>query len=142
MKKITSKKSIDLESEFIGKPVGPRRSKEKKPDATDEIKSFLENEVTRDSIKKILLRMQGPHSEHIYNKAEMFVFELSKGYYIFKIHDKKRSYPAVIYLGPFVFTYLEGFGSERLDRSFLRQKLAHAIRDWLHKNPDQLQILP
>ena len=74
MKKKTNKKSIDIEAEMIGLPVAPRKKKEKKDDLTDEIRKFLSEPITLETIKKILLRTLGPISDFDLKTSKILIY--------------------------------------------------------------------
>lgn len=143
-KKIT-KKTIDIESEFIGKPVEPKKNKEKKDDLTDEINTFLNETVTLDSIKRILLRLHGPISIDDLKNSKIFVYgistirfdsKLSIRDYLIKINCKKKSY---IYFLNCYFSYcLSHFSMTEIDKSNLRTEMTREIRKWFENNLDKI----
>lgn len=147
-KKKIVKKSIDIESEFIGKPVGPHKEKEKKSDLTDDIKKFLNEPITLDSIKRIMLRLRGPISEHELQRSKIFIYGIPTiGYtgknvsqFLIKVDTHKHSY--IYFLGWLCFHSLDCFSIERIDQSRLKQDLAHALRNWIDKNLDKITVLP
>lgn len=140
--KSLSKKSIDIESEFIGKPVGPRKQKEKRPDLTDEIHKFMKEPITLNSLKWIILRLVGLASITFYDKSTIDIYQIHESFYVIKIQEKKRQFPIIFYIGPHLMCELDWISVHELDKSFLRGDLSHTIRNWLAKNPAQVHILP
>lgn len=146
-KKIT-KKSIDIESEFVGTPVAPAQKKEKKCDLTDEIRKFLSETINLETIKRILLRLRGPISEQELIKSKIIVYGFPSSFnnqieiceFLISIETKKRKYK--YFLGIMLFFSLDFFNKEKIDNSFLKQNLAHALRKWFSENLDQITILP
>jgi hypothetical protein len=146
-KKIT-KKTIDIESEFIGTPVAPVNKKEKKSDLTDEIKKFLSEPINLDSIKKILLRLRGPISDYELQRSKIFIYGIPRlsnfrkdvNEFLIRIDTPKWSYK--YFLSWHYFCHLGYFSNEKIDKSELRDELARALRNWLDKNLDQITILP
>jgi hypothetical protein len=147
-KKKLVKKSIDIESEFIGKPVDPKQKKEKKDDLTDEIRKFLDEPINLDSIKRIMIRLKGPISEYELERSRIFIYGIPKlsngkksvGEFLIKIDTHKWSYN--YFLGGFFLASLNFFSKERIDESRLKQDLAHALRNWLEDNLNKIFILP
>ena len=143
-KKIT-KNTIDIESEFIGKPVESKKKKEKKDDLTDEINTFLKETVTLDSIKRILLRLQGTISIHDLKNSKIFVYgistirfdsKISVQDYLIKINCRKNSY---IYFLNWRFSYcLSHFSKTEINKSKIRTEMTREIRNWLEKNLDKI----
>lgn len=145
-KKIT-KKSIDIESEFIGKPVNPKNKKEKKDDLTDEIKKFLSEPITLDSIKRIMLRLKGPISEYELSRSKIFIYGIPKvsdsqpsvSEFLIRIQTHKWSYN--YYLGWFCLCELNAFSIKKIDESNLKEDLAYHLRKWIRNNLDKVNIL-
>jgi|GEM_PF-6724846 len=146
-KKKLVKKSIDIESEFIGKAIEPKKKKERKDDLTDEINKFLSQPINLDSIKRILMRLQGQISDYDLANSKMSIFgistvryysEISIMDYLIRINYRKKS--NLFYLGHFILCDLCFFSPSQLDKSILRQKMAHTIRDWLEKNLNKISI--
>lgn len=141
------KKLIKAKNDDIDKGVGVTNKKEKHLDLTDEIKIFLREDITLDSIKKILLRLHGPVSVYQMSKSKLTVISLkrflSDSYifhdYIFHLNCANRTYN--FFLGAFVFVTLDHFFAEKIDRSQLKQNLAHALKNWCYQNPDKIRII-
>ncbi len=133
MKPITKKRTIDIESEFIGKPVGPLQKKERKADLTDEIKRFLEEPITIDGIKCIMLKLSGYKKEHLIGSWKITIIHLAEEEYIIKIFTSKSSHKW--FLGYFFMIELHYFSAKIAHRSILKQHLVRAIRKWCVENP-------
>lgn len=141
-KKKIVKKSVDIESEFIGVPVARKGKKEKKTDLTDEIKEFFKGPIDLESIKKMLLRLHGPISEYDIKTSLMKIYGIPGKRlmdYFIVINNKKRGYR--YYLGGFMFVSLDFFHKQALDDSYLRQALANKLKNWLYNNPEQITVL-
>lgn len=131
--KQTSRKPVDIESEFIGKPVGPRKQKEKRDDLTEEIHKFMKGVTNADEVKKILLRMLGYTSTSLYLRTLMTIYQLHKNHYIIKFEIQKNAFPDLLYLSPYNFSTLECFlKNKKLDKSRLRKTFTQVLRQWLH----------
>ena len=126
-----SRPSVDIESEFIGKPVGPRKCKEKRNDVTDEIERFLKSPFTMDSVKYILLRVCLGPSDAFYSSAKIDIYRIHKEYYLIKLGVRKITFPIIFVLGPLVSRELIWLGNKNLESSSLRGDLVHAIKKWL-----------
>jgi len=141
MKKSKIIPPLDIESEFIESPTAYRKKKEKTSDLTKYIKAFLEHPIERHAILVILLRLLGNHSEHTVKHSYINIYAIHDGSYIIKI-TKMKSIPHIFYLGWHSFHHLSYMKIEELDSSILRQRLAHAIREWLHSNGSVVTVLP
>ena len=129
MKKLVkNKKSIDIDSEINGKGIPPVGKKDRVLDLTDEINLFLAGKIDRESIKRILLRMDGPVSKHDIDHSKIRVTRVSKdGYFMhISLKEKDRNY----YMNPLMFVELLWF-VQPVDKSRLRHKLSQAIYKWL-----------
>lgn len=141
------KKPIDIEKESAGSPVAPIGKKEKKLDLTDEIKKFLTEPITLESIKRILLRLKGPVSEQDVMKSKINIYGFptnrhGKRYvYDFLIMIETKNWTTKYFIGPMMFAYLNFFDSEKVDNSILKQNLCHALRNWLHNNLDKVRVI-
>ncbi len=135
MKKIKNKnKKIDIEAEFIGKPVCPKAIKEKKNDLTDEIKEFIKNPIDFDSIKNILLRLNGRISckEKDLYKMKIFSFENNTEFFITikqSIYFTER-----YYISNHMFCQIPWHGRKEIYESQLKQQLGYYIYDWIREN--------
>jgi hypothetical protein len=133
MKKVVKKKKpIDMISEIDGKPVYPSVKKEKVLDLTVEINLFLENEISYESIKKIMLRIEGPTNDYEISKFKMKITRVSKtGYFILiLLKSSDRKY----YLDEYNFSRFTYFSrKEDVVTSQLKSRLRDAIWDWLVK---------
>lgn len=146
-KKKLVKKSVDIESEFVGKPSAPRCEKEKKSDVTDEINKFITNPITLGSIMRLLLRLKGPISEHEIEKSKINIYALpvminsQKSFSEFFIRIQTHKWNYNYYLGWFCLYELSAMSCEQLDKSMLKQSMAHALRKWCTENLDKITIL-
>jgi len=138
VKHITKKRTIDIESEFIGKAVGPLQKKERKSDLTDEINQFLEEPITLESIKKIMIRMSGYRKEYPIEKVSIKIYTIDKREYLIYIKGFQGVWSSKWFLSNWFMAYLDGFRIKEVDRSMLKQKLAHAIRAWCDENPKHI----
>lgn len=130
MKRVTKKKKpIDLISEIDGKPVYPPCKKEKVLDLTDEIKFFLKNDVTPLSIKRILLRLNGPINDHKLEKSVLTITKISKWGYFILLTSKGHEYE--YYICAMTFIELGFWRSENILTSRLKSDLRHKIYNWL-----------
>jgi len=129
---------VDIESEFIGKPVGPRQKKEKKEDLTDEINKFLESP----SLEGIIIVLLRPESVPLISRknARLKAYKTEDGEYIIKIIGIKDRRCLTWYMAPFHFCKLCYFKAEKWD-SRLKQEFCHELRRWLLKNPSYVQML-
>jgi hypothetical protein len=145
-KKRLTKESIDIESEFIGKPTGPRKPKEKTDDLSDEIKKFIFSPKNLATLKLILMRLSGPISDYHVRDAKIFVYGLKSSLdrvprdFIVFISSKKRDYK--FFIGSRSFISLSYFSYDIIDKSLLKQSLRHEITAWLHNNPENFITIP
>jgi hypothetical protein len=141
--KIKKDKPISVEDEFIGIPVGKKGPKKKKSDLTKDLQEFLAAPITLDSIKDILLRMQG---RWIFDKpgfAKIKVYALTrydKYYDEFLIMIKKdKHFKVTYYLTSATLCELEWMGSsEDICRSMLKQHARHEIYRYFCNNQDEI----
>ena len=119
---------VDIESEFIGKPVGPKKKKEKKEDLTDEINKFLE-EPSLEGVMKVLLRSLCISDDQRKN-AKFMAYELDKGIYLIKITGVKGHRPFMWFMAPFHFIQLGYFSCEKWN-SMLKQRFSHELRSFM-----------
>lgn len=135
------KKMVDIESEFIGAPVGQARKKDREPDLTDEMKRFLREEITLDSIKDMLIRWEGKWAVNKITDAKIKIYAI-KGFdserceYVIKMKFLKNLQLS-FYLSRNDLFEISFFSNERLGRSMLKQEVIHKIRSWLDANPDK-----
>lgn len=137
------KKTIDIESEFVGKPVGPVKKKDKEPDLTDEIKAFLTSEISLENIMNIIIRMEGLYAKASIGKSKIKIYGLTtedrseKYSFIIKIKSPKI-FGGTYYLKRMSMYRLDYiFKSKPIDTSLLKQDLRYAIWEWLNAHPDQ-----
>lgn len=137
-----SKKSVDIESEFVGIPVGPVGKKEKKADLTDEINFFLENEITHESIKNILFRLDGQIKTSLKESALMNIYYIPQkkrgGFYIFSI-DTEQFYNKTYILTNFELIKLCSFKFDDVCTSPLKSMMRYKIWVWCTENPDKIK---
>ena len=142
-----SKKSIDIESEFIGSSVGPRKPKVKKNDLTQDLKEFLENKITLQSIEKIILRIEGRWvSENpigLNTKIYSIIPNNKCDEYEFFIKIKCHKYfNFMYYLTSSDFIKLERWsGNEKINKSDLRCLSSSKIYNWLVVNLHQTKVI-
>jgi hypothetical protein len=127
------KKKIDLTADTDGRAVAPVKEKERKLDITDECRNFLKSPIDFKSIKRMILRFEGPISDELVNKAEMHVYALCDRHYqgiamydfIITIFHKKllRKY----FLTNADFISLCWFFSKKTDNSLLKQRVRHEL---------------
>lgn len=135
------KKTVDIESEFIGAPVGPTRKKDREPDLTDEMKRFLREEITLDSIKDMLIRWEGKWAVNKITDAKIKIYAI-KGFdserceYVIKIKYSKDSQSS-FYINSYDMFEMRFFSKEVLGKSRLKQEVIYNIRAWLDANPDK-----
>jgi len=124
------KKILDILSEIDGKPVYPTVKKEKIVDLTEEIKSFLDNDISYESIKKIMLRMEGPTNDYQISKSKIKITKVSKNAYFILICIKSSEYK--YYLDQYNFSKFTYFSrKEDIVTSQLKSCLRNKIWDWL-----------
>jgi hypothetical protein len=146
-KKKIIKKNVDIESEFVGIPVGTKVKKEKKCDLTDEIEKFLSSQITLESICEILLRLEGRWIADKSKIAKIKIYGLSScGQEVDEFFIKIKStkfFDQKYYLTSGSFYNLRWVAQgEKLDKSILRQELRGEIWKWLCNNLDQVKIIP
>jgi len=147
MKKKITKKSIDIESEFVGKPCSPKQPKEKKNDLTKDLLLFLEQPISMDSIKDILIRIEGRwiHCKSTDSKIKIYAFQKNhtiKTYEFVVLINAIKHFEFKYYLengSLYKLCYFENI--EKIDRSVLRQKVIHKINDWLIENINEIKII-
>lgn len=142
-KKKQVKKSIDIEAEFIGKPVAPKKKKGKQDDLTDELRKILGNTITIDSIKYIFLRLYGPLSQFEVNRSliQIYAFpnETRKQDEFLIFISYKRILRFTYYLTSFgLWGLCRVLGEEKLTISHLKRDVAWEIWKWLCNHPDHV----
>lgn len=135
MKKITKKRTIDLESEFIGKPVGPIQKKERKATLTDEINAFLESPIDLENIKCILLKMSGCKKNQYIGKVSIKIYAIEGEDYLISIKGFKSLWSSKWFLCRWYLGELNGFSPSVVDKSLLKQSFKNALRRWCQENP-------
>lgn len=139
------KRKINIESEFIGAVPLHKKKKEKKNDCTEEIKKFLSEPITLDTIQSILWRIYCNHIQNINTK--MKILSIKKYNHI---NEKHSRYDFMIYIyAPKSNIYFEFFLStwnfldihcfiiDKLDTSPLKKDLSISICNWLENNLDK-----
>jgi hypothetical protein len=139
-KKKLTKKSIDIESEFVGLPVAPRKKKEPKDDMTDHIKEFLSKDITIESIKSILLKIGGVWNLHRPSKINIHYVEKSRED-IFLIVIEQNILTTTFILSTHHFIELCYFSHKELSTSLLKNKLLQEIVNFLKKNIDKVNTI-
>ena len=147
MKQITKKKPIDLESEFIGIPVGQKKERPKKNDLTKDLQLFLKVPISIESIRDVLLRIEGRYC------CEKPGIVLIKIFSIKNLEDEREFIIKIKHAKFFQKTFLlstrnlyelHNFGdgaSDWLSTSILKRKVSIAIQDWLIENLDQTTLV-
>jgi|SRR6187551_3372356 len=128
----TKKKKVNVDSEINGKAIGPLRKKEKKLDITEEIKSFLDDDINLEKIKRIILRLEGPVTSSEVEKCRIKALKVSKHGYFITINQK--GIDRDIYMNSIRFVHLTFFGEKDLVTSKLKSDLKHKIYEWLREN--------
>ena len=140
-------KQLKQTPEDFDNGIGPSKKKKKPLDITDEIKQFLSQEITLDTIKRILIRLHGPFPEEMLNKSTIRIVGLpwyngrfrEVNSFVIYITTHKTFYS--YYLGCFTFVDLCYFGIKDLENSDLKSTLSHQLRDWLIQNFDKVRII-
>lgn len=145
------RKKIDLVQELEGKIVALKTKKEKKLTLTDEINLFLSKEITLNSLKHILIRLQGPESNENIEKSDIKIVAMldEKGHlanyrrYCFLIFIPiYKKFPVKYYLESYSFTEFSTFGKTiDICTSLLKNKLQHEIYLWLTAHAEDFIIL-
>ncbi len=132
---------ISVEDEFIRKPVGPRKPKEKKSDLTDELNKFISNPITLQTIAEILIRLQGRWISEKPGEYKIKIYGL-QGFgdeydEFFIIIKKVKHFPLKYYLTSASLYELTWLNGKDMDTSHLKQNMRCNIFKWLCKNLDQ-----
>lgn len=146
-KKKIVKKTIDIESEFVGLPVAPLGKKEKKSDLTEEIKKFISEPKNLESIKEILMRLDSKYLSQKPENSKMKVYgfkgfgdEIDEFIIIIK---KLKFWTVKYYLTSGSLYRLKWIsGTEDIDTSILKQRLRGEVHNWFCNNLDQVIIIP
>lgn len=112
--------------------ISNNEKKGKRDGLTDEIRKFLKEPVTEDSIKLILLKLLGNHKDP--SIFDISFFTLSKFSFIIRIQQNKEPFPYIFYVSLSEFSSPEYFFDTNITKSLLKQELAHSIREWLFIN--------
>ncbi len=127
------KKILDILSEIDGKPVYPPVKKEKHLDLTDEIKLFLDKEVSYESIMNILLRSESSYlAKRTPQKNKIHIIKVCEDGYFIAITSK--SYTFKYYIDRYCLMKIEYhyFGrSKDFMTSKLKKCLQNKIWEWL-----------
>lgn len=133
------KKSIDIESEFAGIPVGQKTPKEKKNDLTKDINIFLGSPITLESIKNILSRLNGRWTCDKPEISKIKIYKLnsfSKEYPEFFIYiQREKTFQFKYYLSKYTLYELGYLSPKRMNLSSLKQNLAEILWQWFILNP-------
>ena len=142
-----SRKPVDIESEFVGKPMAPAKKKPKKADLTDEFKDFMDkNPITLDDIKRIFIRTHGHQSEDFYQKSTIKVYAIED----LPQFNRYRKYLIIIKTPKIQLIYYSCYSEirclgwmrdELINDSFLRNSVFSKIRNWFAENQDQILVL-
>jgi hypothetical protein len=140
IKRLT-KQPVNIESEFIGVPVGPKKPKEKKNDTTKDLEILLKQPMSVDLIKHIIMRMEG--YRQCTEKDIIKIYAL-QGYrkehdnFIIIIYPHKSCFPNRYFLCSMSLHHFRSFRCEEMDSSPLKSMIRHEIYKWLCDNPDKV----
>jgi len=140
------KKKINLPADTEGLPVAPLGLKERKADITSEIKLFLQEPITLESIKYILLRLSGPITHYKYIKSKVAIAALKSRIstydkYDFIVAVEIGDYTYKYYVDSMEFYKLGWFSQKDLGKSSLKKELGWIIFRWLSSNLEKCQII-
>jgi hypothetical protein len=139
------KRSVNIESEFIGESTGPKKIKEKKSDLTDEIYKFINEPKSIESIKRILIRLQTRLDEREIETSTIKIYTLPSRcndihfFIVIKINHH-HGYEYLLSYSDFVS--IRSFRNEKCNTSPLKKDLCWHIRNWLQDNIKTIDHTP
>lgn len=148
MKKLTKKikNKLNIEDEIQGVAVSLPKKPEKRLDLTKEISNFLNNPISLESIKRIIILADWRDTEEMIKKAKIKVVGLHKNSRdkvekFFIIIEQQKRFEDTFFLTSFGLYKCGWMGVEDMATSNLKNELVLKIFNWLSENLDKCVII-